>query len=273
MLSQQASASVGHRGHSLPMSHSFGTELPFRLRIEHSDRRLSKTLFRSTFTLNTQGMTLALNLQVCIFRRPSPSKVLVSTQYGQPQAWFALPIDGNTLVIASKDRCEEGNESFFLLHSFRARWAGQESFSIWTYWYIPLALILVLTSCQQDTWSEEVRNTRFYHPITTLLHWTQLRVCRYVCISWSQYMDKCELHPVKSAFVCISMSIFSCLLLCYYLTVHSFLCYVCSSKTLNSHPRLELLNSHIQTRVSYCRLKLCLTFQVCMTKTVLLSIC
>lgn len=113
MLSQQASASVGHRGHSLPMSHSFGTELPFRLRIEHSDRRLSKTLFRSTFTLNTQGMTLALNLQVCIFRRPSPSKVLVSTQYGQPQAWFALPIDGNTLVIASKDRCEEGNESFF----------------------------------------------------------------------------------------------------------------------------------------------------------------
>lgn len=134
-----------------------------------------------------------LTYKPIIFRRPSPSKALVFTRYGQPLAWFALPIDGNT-VCPLQGPCSGdclqgqmwgGKWEFFTdvcLHSFRPRWPGQGRFSIWTHWYIPLALILVTTSCQQDTWSEKVKNTRFYHPITTLLPWTQLCVCVDMCV-------------------------------------------------------------------------------------------
>lgn len=36
------------------------------------------------------------------------------------------------------------------IHSLRARWAGQGDFSIWTHWYIPLLLILVIALCSNQ---------------------------------------------------------------------------------------------------------------------------
>lgn len=143
MQSQSAPASVGHWGHPLPMSFSFGTELPFRLRNEHSDRSLSNTLFRSTFALSmkyTQGVTLVLDLQAYIFRRPSPSKALyplsmVSHWLGLHCPLMETPSAHSMVlaqVVASKDRCEEGNESILLMcvfiHSGQAE-QGREDFS------------------------------------------------------------------------------------------------------------------------------------------------
>lgn len=123
----------------------------------------------------------ALDLQTYFSRRSHPSKAPSSTQFGQPQAWRVLSINGNIVCLLHSPCPHDGlrgqvwgseiNNSCFTdacIQSFTERWGGQRGFSIWTHWYIPLALIFV-TALYQNNKIPDLRKSGTLDSIMQLL--------------------------------------------------------------------------------------------------------
>lgn len=128
MPSQQAPASVSHQGHSLPMSYSFDIELPSKLRIEQtgdSQTPYLGLLLLSAWNIHRQCLLL-LTYKAIFLGGPVPPRHLyplsmLSHLLGLRCPLMETPSTRSMVpaqVIASKDRCEEGNESLLVMCAF-----------------------------------------------------------------------------------------------------------------------------------------------------------